>query len=496
MRYRVSSVTIRVSNTMLEVSPAFENILSEHLTYEHQVHNYTQQAAWNQRQRVFTAVKLYFIQDEKLYANRGMLDRVSKVLTNSGINITYDYTAVVNNVGDADFSNITRRIPDLKLRAGQDRALGIIATQSHGQFEAPTGWGKTTIMGIVCAMYPKARIMICTPGLQLLSNTVSRLRPIFGMEVGECSGSKSEKGRIIVTTYGSLKKATTLLGNPADIILVDECHKAAAPEFSNTLAEITGYSKIFGFTATPEGRSDNAELVTEALLGPVVFRVGYNDMVEAGAVCPMQVAVISTSGIVDGPFLGNTDSQVSKKRHGYWRNKKRNKLIATTVKEIPKQYGLPEDAQTLILVETIEHANNLASLLPEFAVIHGERDSQLAAQGIDAPTCGELREQFESGKLRKAIATGMWGTGVDFVQLDVLIHASGAPSHITTTQWAGRNSRIRKDKSFGLLVDYSDHWDTWTAGRALRRFATYRKHKWKIQKISINAVQTDLPAVV
>lgn len=492
----MSSATIRVSNTMLEVSPAFESILSEHLTYEHRVHRYTQQASYNQRQNVFTAVKLYFTQDEKLYANRGMLTRVSKVLTDAGISIAYDYTAATNSVGDADFNNIVRCIPDLKLRAGQARVLGIIATHSHGQFEAPTGWGKTTVMGMVCAMYPKARIIICTPGLQLLANTIARLRPIFGLDVGECSGSKSEKARIVVTTYGSLKKATTLLGNPADIILVDECHKAAAPEFSNTLAEITGYSKIFGFTATPEGRSDNAELVTEALLGPVVFRVGYSDMVEAGAVCPMQVAVISTSGVVDGPFLGNVDSQVAKKRHGYWRNKKRNKLIAATVNEIPKQYGLPENAQTLILVETIEHANNLAVLLPEFTVIHGERDSQLAAQGVSAPTCSELREQFETGKLRKVIATGMWGTGVDFVQLDVLIHASGAPSHITTTQWAGRNSRIRKDKEFGLLVDYSDHWDTWASGRALRRFATYRKHKWKIQKISINAVQTELPAAV
>ena len=484
----MNQATIRASSTLVEVSPDYENILGDHLTYEHREHQIQSyvNGVWSPSKQVFTPVKLYFVQDEKLYANSGLLGRIAKVLTDHGIAVNYDYSSMTNNVAEPDYNNIAVRIPDLKLRAGQDRVLGIVATHSHGQFEAPTGWGKTTIMGVICAMYPKAKIMICTPGVQLLSNTLSRLRNIFGLEVGCCMGSKHESGRVIVTTYNSVKRAVTMFGNVPDIILVDECHKVAAKNFSESLAEITGYSKIFGFTATPEGRSDNAELVIEALLGPVVFRVVYDDMVAAGAVCPIRVAAVSTAGAVDGPVVSTLSSQVSKKRHAYWRNNKRNQLIADSVRQLPVRYGLPDDAQTLILVETIEHANNLASLLPDFAVIHGERDAQLAAQGIEAPSCNELREQFESGTLRKAIATGMWGTGVDFVQLDVLVHASGAPSHITTTQWAGRNSRIRNDKAFGLLVDYTDHWDPWASGRAIKRVATYRKHKWQVDKVSIS----------
>jgi len=487
------SVTVEKSGNLIKVTPPCEEILANHLTYDHRSQEYGK-AAKGKRSIVVTATRIYSVIDGSLYVQRGVVDTVLKALSKAGKVVTFrDLTP---STLEADFGNIKRRMPDLELRSGQDYTLAQIATRSNGQIEAPTGWGKTTVMGMVCAMYPDAKILICTPGLQLAGNTMKRLRETFGTEVGQCHSKAKEKGRIILSTFGSIKQACVLMGEPPDIIMVDECHKAAAPSFSSALSEITGYSKIFGLTATPEGRSDGAELVNEALLGPVIVNIGYDDMVDEDAVCKIRVAAVDTGGAVSGPSLNNAGSGVYRKRHGYWRNLDRNRLVAEAVNSIHEHYPLRKDPQILILVDTIEHANNIAAELPDFTLVHGERDKAIKDEASDGMTCEQVRERFETGELKRVIATGMWGTGVDFVQLDVLIYASGSPSHITTTQWAGRNSRVREDKDFGLVVDFNDKWDGWAHSRFIRRIRSYKQHGWKIDNIRLKPRQVQTERVL
>ena len=488
-------VTITRCGNLLEINPACEDVLSGVLTYNHRVMLFGRDARTNKKGMSIRATRVYTEKDGKIYVQHGVLERVRAALEATGRIVNYvDSRGLEAMV--PDYANLRLKFPDLVFRSGQDHALAIMIATEHGQFEAPTGWGKTTIMSVLAALFPKARILICTPGKQLLGNTVSRLIAAFGPEVGECSSKKQRKGRIMVSTYGSIQRAITLMGGEPDIVLIDECHKAAADCFAADLSTLRLYRKIFGLTATPTGRSDNAELVVETLLGPVVFRVGYDDMVNAGAVCPMKVARVNTSGLVEAPAVQGMGARTAKLRHAYWRNRARNELIARCIAEVPARYEMEADPQVLVLVDTIEHANYLSQYLPDFAVIHGERDAIISAEGSNAPKCDELRAQFEKGTLRKAIATGMWGTGVDFVQLDVLVYASGAPSHITTTQWAGRNSRLRQNKKFGLVIDFSDRWDEWTGSRSIRRMATFKAHGWKVDNITLRTVQEALPGIV
>ena len=495
----MNRVTITRCGNLLEINPACEDILAGVLTYNHRVMLFGKDARTNKRGMSVRATRVYAEKDGKLYVQHGVLERVRAALEATGRVVEYvDARQLTKLV--PDYENLRRKFPDLAFRSGQDYALALMIGTEHGQFEAPTGWGKTTIMSVLAALYPQAKILICTPGKQLLGNTVSRLITAFGPEVGECSSKKQRKGRIMVSTYGSIQRALILMGGEPDIVMVDECHKAAADCFAADLSSLRNYQKIFGLTATPHGRSDNAELVVETLLGPVIFRVGYDDMVNAGAVCPMRVARVNTAGLVEAPAVQGMGARTAKLRHAYWRNRARNELIARCVAEVPKRYELPEDPQVLVLVDTIEHANYLSQYLPDFEVIHGKRDAMIGSMMDVADAvplkCDELRARFEAGTLRKAIATGMWGTGVDFVQLDVLVYASGAPSHITTTQWAGRNSRLRKDKKYGLVIDFSDRWDEWTASRSIRRMGTFKAHGWKVDNITLRTVQEALPGIV
>lgn len=487
----MQEVTIRHAGNLLELSNPPMHVLSALLTYKHVKllkQPIIDPVTRKKRTVEIIDTAIYSMNGEKMLVPHGALDRIRTGLTQAGFSIKYeDIRAAKPLVNDVASLQAFLQRHGITYRKGQDTALAIVMTRDTGQFEAPPGWGKTEIIGMVCALYPTARVLICTPGKALLGGTAKRLEERFPGQVGVCSGTKKTKGRIMVSTFGSVLGATVIGGDP-DIILIDECHQAAAPEFSCNLARIRSYRKIFGFSATPEGRSDNAELVTEMLAGPVVFRVGYADMVVAGAVSQIQVAMVDTRGHVEEPSSAKLKNRTSKLRNCVWRNRARNDLIARAVKEVPTYHGIKDDLQVLILVATVEHAFNLAKRLPDYALVYSKKDAEMAGQPDPGPKIAELRDQFERGTLRKVIATGTWGTGVDFVQLDVLVYASGAPSKITTTQWAGRNSRKRQDKPYGLVIDFVDKWDGWMNERTLERVSTYRRHGWKIVPTLLRSV--------
>jgi ERCC4-related helicase len=101
-----------------------------------------------------------------------------------------------------------------------------------------------------------------------------------------------------------------------------------------------------------------------------------------------------------------------------------------------------------------------------------------------------LQRDFEEGKLRKVIATGCWGEGVDFVYLDVLCNASGSASPIDIVQWSGRNSRMHDGKLFGLVLDFNDAWDKWTLQRTKSRLSIYRKYQWELISATLTGSAT------
>lgn len=418
----------------------------------------------------FTNVRLFAVHGKSVIFQSGLLDRVTRALTKRNISFTIEDKR--KTTPSPDWDSLRKYYPALEFRNQQDILLGVFNALDCGQLVAPTGFGKTFCIKLICALYPKANIVVAMPGADLVRDTHEDFVNVFGeKQVARMGAGSSAVSRITVSTFRSLHKISPMC---VDFVLVDEAHNVAAKELSRSLSKFVNLQKIFGFTATPMGRCDNAELVTESVVGPVRMKVEYTQAVDHESVVPVTVVFANvTSGPED-----HYKQAVTRKRHLYWRNTYRNKLIAACTDKFDKELG--GDQQILILVDRVIHLQELAKFMPEYALVY-KSPGKTKLPKIPAKQLSALFDDFKSGKVRKVIATGCWGTGVDFPGLNVVVMASGCSSIIETSQRAGRVTRLAPGKERGYILDFDDKWTEWTAQRAGNRRRVYRKNAWDIK---------------
>jgi len=417
----------------------------------------------------------------------GLRSRVEGVLKKRNYNVTHtrkDFKPLETNLDlltEEDLGN-------LENRDDQIAVMGLVCDHPDGFIvKAPTGWGKSYLICQVAQVLPTARIAIVAPGQEIVKTLYKRLKRRI-RDVGIVGGGENHITRITVSTMESIHKLDTY---EWDLLLFDEVHKAAAPATSNNVASIFNRTKCVGLSASPDGRSDGADLVTEALFGPIIYEVDYNEGVERGAVVPIKVKMYK----VDVGPSRKFNSVAATNRNGLWRNEARNKLIAKLAKQIP------EDEQVLITVGTVEHALFLREHLPDFEVVFSHMTNKTMLkwyheerfQKIKGFYKGELmkgrrealRVAFEKGELKRAIATSLWNTGVDFQQLKYLIRADGMASDILSTQTPGRLSRTNDGKKdCGYLIDFIDAFHPSLDRRSQQRRRHYLKHNWELEVVS------------
>jgi superfamily II DNA or RNA helicase len=369
-------------------------------------------------------------------------------------------------------------------REGQDVILAKIISAERGQIVAPTGDGKTWIICQVCKLFPHAKVLIVSPGRSEAKTVRDRLLSIFPHhEVGLVGAGRDDTNcRITVCVRNSLGKVINREKHVCDIFMYDEVHTAAGPKTSRILASVDD-CKMFGFTASAEMRTDKADMLVEAYFGPVIHETTYSESQDRGNIVPIKVILRSVPA---GPHL-SVRTATARNRHGLWRNKLRNQMIAQDARKLTEH-----DEQILITVATVEHGLELLRYLPGYAFVYGSMRKQIREKyeeegvlvsgehPISAKKRERLQELFREGKLRRVIST-CWNQGVDFPHLQVLIRAEGTDSSIKNIQTPGRLSRTSDGKALGILVDYLDEFDTTLRRRAQKRVRMYRKRGWDVQ---------------
>lgn len=341
----------------------------------------------------------------------------------------------------------------------------------------------TTMIGAAALLFPEARIDVVTKSVDVAERIVKSLRKLLP-KVGMIGDGYKQRERVTVITAGSLAHAD----GDADFLFADEVHQLATINFSTSLAERYRNSRNFGMSATPYARMDNAHAVLEPLFGPMVFDLPYQQAVELGLVVPVRVKWLPIR-LTHNP-AERYSNRVARKRYGIWTNHARNGIIAAAVREYPETH------QILILVETIEHAVHLGRHLPEFTLVYSQMAPSDCAkykkQGflpsdyrpLNDFQKHELRSKFESGELKRVIATDVWATGVDFEQLNVLVRADDRDSDIVDVQGPGRVSRIYTapdgtKKDYGEVLDCMDTFDPTFYRKSMGRRNSYKLLGWE-----------------
>lgn len=429
---------------------------------------------------------------QRLATSLGFYDRISRLLEANGHEVELvDLSQPPAGAKSDRFTPLWKRLytPGGRLHLrdkSQEEFLVKFMSQLDaglpGRFDCAPGFGKSTLIGFIGVLLPHAKIHVLSKRIPVLRERIlpelRQMLPDVGMYGG---GLRNLGHRVQLFSFDSLRHSD----GKADILIVDESQDAAATKAAGMIARYAD-SVNFGFSATHDMRLDGSSMREEAMFGPVVFRVGYQQAADAGLVVPLEVRWRLVS-LVHNPCAGVTDP-VERKRLGIWRNLTRNELVAADARLHP-------DEQVLITCETLEHALALRQLLPEFTVVHSateiphNRRKYFAREGLwpeDAEPMTpdrlkNLTRMFERGKLRKAIVTTIWNVGVSMNHLEVVCRADASGSPIMNNQIPGRASRTNEaiGKTVGVVHDYDDGFDPGFHGKSAKRFAIYEANGWK-----------------
>lgn len=450
---------------------AFAALVCDRLSYMYRTRDFRGNLKLERRQ-------LYnCVSDTEYITTLGMWPTIQKVLHNTE-GVTLEFRD--DTPEDRKLSALPNwdNVADLTFRPGQKEAIQAIIRNTGGIVCAPTGFGKTFLIGALCKLFPKARIHISTKSVEIARRIANDLKR-FIANVGMIGGGKDEAGaRVLVITSDSLHKSP----GDADFFFYDECHQAAAESYTENILTTYNYAKRIGFTATPDGRSDGADRVLSMLFGSIIFDMDYSQGVDLGLVVPIKVRWLQCN--TASPVALAYQKPVSRKRYCIWRNTARNNVIANDVRT-----NYPNDS-VLILVETVEHAVHLHNVLPEFELCYA---TMTPDDLVEYKSLGLLPEDYEiltkkdrlqlcndflTGKVKKVISTDVWSTGVDFPSLSVVYSVSSRVSKILTTQGAGRVSRIFNGKDYGEVVDVQDIFANDFKSFAAKRYKVYKDLGW------------------
>jgi superfamily II DNA or RNA helicase len=426
---------------------------------------------------------LYYFTDGRLITMTGFGEKIYQLLKDAGYSVFYSDISPTPATADAytlDWDNVYRNFraydPELgnapgHFRPKQEEALQAIARRSIGIIDACTGFGKTFVFTAVCLMYPRAKIDIVVKPIEVAQRLARQLQRYIA-SVGMIGGGSRTEGRITIYTADSLHYSE----RNADFLLCDECHQLVAEKYFPLLGSYD-HARIFGFTATAEGRKDGTDERIKALFGNTIFKLSYPEAQALGLVVPMYVKWLKVD-LLENPAK-NASNAIDRERFGIWHNHARNQIIANHIN------ARTDDSQILVMCRTIEHALALKKLLPDFELCYAgasaEKLDKLRSNGlipddfapINTARREQLRADFEAGVLRRAIATDVWATGVDFEKLNVLYRADARDSRIMDTQLPGRPARISAGKPHGEVVDCYDIFDKTFANRSRERRDAY-----------------------
>ncbi len=313
------------------------------------------------------------------------------------------------------------------------------------------------------------RSMIIVPDKNLTVQTREQYA-LFGLDVGEYSGTHKDADHMhVVTIWKCLKNNPELIQN-YDVVIVDECHGLRGNVLSKLLNE---YGKNipyrFGVTGTlPKDESDKTAVIVA--VGNVQYNVPAHQLMDEGHLAKLNTTIIQTE--IDlrdqynkyieeqkyiqeaSPTVGTFAPPISYKKFvdEYfvdWPAEKRylqqeeyrlNWLVKFLEAKRDKKKG-----NTLVLVDGVNFGKKLSGLIPDSIFLYGKSDMKTRKQVFDS---------FKTNDNILLIATvQIASTGLDIPRIFNLVTIDIGKSFVRVIQSIGRSLRKANDKD---TADFTD----------------------------------------
>ena len=407
---------------------------------------------------------------------RGCFEELKRDLTDA--EIPYDIVDKRQAGRAIDVSFNGGLYPEQKVAA--DRLL----SYDMGMLAAATAFGKT-VVGANLIGRRKVNTLVLVHTVEIMNNWGRDLNQFLTINE-ELPTYTTPKGRVkqrdsVIGTFSSQKRATTgiidiamigSLGKDDDInpmvrdygmIIVDECHHAAAATFENVL-RASAAKYVYGMSATVK-RGDKQERKLLMQLGPIRYRYTAKERaIKQGIghyVYPRFTRMIDLSP--------SDDRHISELYRLIVDNEQRNMQIVADAVDCVKKGRTP-----VVMTKYREHAEML------YALLQGMADHVFLLQGGKSMKArAELREKMSDVSRDESmimVATGQYiGEGFNYPRLDTMLLAMPISFEGNVEQYAGRLNRDYEGKKDVIIFDYIDQHIPVLERMYHRRLRTYKK---------------------
>ena len=264
-----------------------------------------------------------------------------------------------------------------------------------------------------------------------------------------------------------------------DVLVVDECHHGIAPSWLAQISTCAGAR--WGLTATPPEDAEDTLKLRE-LLGEflVIDRSRVNHSLAPATVRWRDATDPNLQPLIDA----RVDRTVAM-RSRWWKGDP-GQLWGQVAWQAIVEIGIIENrlrnrdiitaaggrAQTLVLVNQIEHGKSLAERISGAVPCFSKMGTKARKGAL---------EGFITGDIRCLVATSLADEGLDLPNASVLVMGCGGRSNARTEQRTGRVLRQFAGKSRGLIYDYTDTFHPLAAKHSRIRGELYKKLGYHIE---------------
>lgn len=330
------------------------------------------------------------------------------------------------------------------LRPKQIEASWAAVCAQQAIIDSPTGSGKGNMVVACAAALPEIRWGIFAPTNDLIVDLGARFASA-GIEVGYYTAAEQNPKQITICSYDKLsalresdKEAYQELLSSFTGILVDECHTCGSRVRSRMLMQCINAGYRIGLSATPEDRTDGRTPICVGALGPIVYRVPRDELVEDDAIAQIDVFMVIHRHLE--PEDRNSYTHFYKAN--IQNNNSRNRLVR----------ALAEHAEKPAIV--------FATLTNHLHILHKKIESlnmnvEVAYGKTSAQKRKSIIQDTRNGMIDVIVGSKVFDTGIDIPNLMSAVIADAGSSAIKSAQKAGRIMRP-KNGARAKLYDIYD----------------------------------------